>query len=218
VAQSLTLRLPLRVLRAFAVSYSAFSAVEAGQGVALESQKRLPSGGGGVVYSGGRLQQELRVSWTHNPILPLVFGLFVGVFSGLMGLGGGAVIIPILVLLFEFTQQKAHGTSLAMILSPTQIPAIWNYHRAHLIDWPLVLWVLPGMLAGSYFGSKIATSISQNALKCVFGFILIYVAAYTIFGVFGRQHLPRTLVLSGVLVAIAVVMFLAVQWYDGRAA
>jgi uncharacterized membrane protein YfcA len=156
------------------------------------------------------------VSWTQNPIALLVFGLFVGVFSGLMGLGGGAVIIPILVLVFEFTQQKAHGTSLAMILSPTQIPAILNYHRGQFIDWRLVLWVLPGMLAGSYFGSKIATSISQNALKCVFGFILIYVAAYTVFGVFGRQHLPRTLALAGVLVAIAVAMFFVVRWYDGR--
>ncbi len=157
------------------------------------------------------------MSWIQHPASLLAFGLFVGVFSGLMGLGGGAVIIPMLVLVFEFSQQKAHGTSLAMILSPTQIPAILNYHREHFIDWRLVLWVLPGMLAGSYFGSKIATSIPQNALKLVFGLILVYVAAYTIFGILGRQHLLRTLVLSGVLTVIALGMFFAARWYDAQA-
>ncbi len=152
----------------------------------------------------------------NHPLVLLGFGVLVGVFSGLMGLGGGAVIIPVLVLVFDLSQQSAHGTSLAMILSPTALPAIWRYHQENYIAWRLVLWVIPGMLIGSYLGAQIATSIPQNSLKLVFGFVLIYVAGYTVFGVLGRDQLARTLILSGVLVLVGVMMFASLRWYDGR--
>jgi uncharacterized protein len=154
----------------------------------------------------------------NHPLVLIAFGVFVGIFSGIMGLGGGAVIIPVLVLVFEMTQQGAHGTSLAMILSPTALPAIYRYHQEGFVNWRLVMYVIPGMLVGSYVGARIATSIPQNALKLVFGFTLIYVAGYTIFGLLGRQHLARTLLLSAGLVGVAVVLFLAVRWLDQRAA
>ena len=152
----------------------------------------------------------------NNPIVLILFGVLVGVFSGVMGLGGGAIIIPVLVLVFDMTQQAAHGTSLAMILSPTALPAIYRYHSKGFVDWRLVAYVIPGMLLGSYAGAAISTSIPQNALKLVFGFTLIYVAGYTIFGVLGgRAQLARTLVLSGVLVLVAVTMFAVVRRLDG---
>ena len=151
----------------------------------------------------------------NNPIVLLLFGVLVGVFSGVMGLGGGAVIIPVLVLVFDMSQQAAHGTSLAMILSPTALPAIFRYHGEGYVNWRLVMYVIPGMLLGSYVGARIATSIPQNALKLVFGFTLVYVAAYTIFGVLGgRAQLARTLALSGALVLVAVVMFVTVRRLD----
>jgi uncharacterized membrane protein YfcA len=152
-----------------------------------------------------------------NPIWLILFGVLVGVFSGLMGLGGGAIIIPILVIVFKMSQQAAHGTSLAMILSPTALPAIFKYHQEGFVDWRLVMWVIPGMLLGSYFGAMLATSIPQNALKLVFGFTLIYVAGYTIFGVLGgREHLARTLVLSGLLVVIGFILFVSIRMIDAR--
>jgi uncharacterized membrane protein YfcA len=151
----------------------------------------------------------------NNPIVLILFGVLVGVFSGVMGLGGGAIIIPVLVLVFDMSQQAAHGTSLAMILSPTALPAIYKYHSKGFVDWRLVAYVIPGMLAGSYVGAAIATSIPQSALKLVFGFTLIYVAGYTVFGVLGgREHLGRTLVLSGALVVVAVLMFVTVRSID----
>jgi uncharacterized membrane protein YfcA len=155
----------------------------------------------------------------NNPIVLLLFGVLVGIFSGVMGLGGGAVIIPVLVLVFDMSQQAAHGTSLAMILSPTALPAIYKYHGEGYVNWRLVMYVIPGMLLGSYVGARVATSIPQNALKLVFGFTLVYVAAYTIFGVLGgRAQLARTLVLSGVLVLVAVIMFATVRRLDRTAA
>lgn len=150
-----------------------------------------------------------------NPLFLLPFGIFVGIFSGLMGLGGGAVIIPVLVLAFSLDQQTAHGTSLAMILSPTALPAIWQYHAEHHVNWRLVLWVVPGMAAGSYIGAKIATSISTDQLRLIFGMILIYVAAYTIFG---KAHLVRSISLAGVLVLIATILYGITRWVDSRSA
>ena len=58
-----------------------------------------------------------------NPAFLILFGIVVGVFSGLMGLGGGSVMIPIMVLLLGMTQQQAHGTSLAVMIPPVTLPA-----------------------------------------------------------------------------------------------
>jgi uncharacterized membrane protein YfcA len=68
-----------------------------------------------------------------------------------------------------------------------------------------------GVLLGTFFGAWIATNLPKEALKLVFGFILIYVAAYT---VFGKEHLVRTLVLSAALVAVAIAVYSLVRWYD----
>jgi uncharacterized protein len=146
-----------------------------------------------------------------SPAFLIPFGVFVGIFSGLMGLGGGAVIIPMLVLVFGFDQKTAHGTSLAMILSPPAFPAIWKYWNDGFVNWRLVMWVLPGMLAGSFLGAKLAVYISQEQLKLVFGLLLIYVAAYT---VFGTQHLARTLILAGLVTAVATMFYVITRLMD----
>ncbi len=154
--------------------------------------------------------------WMQHPIVLVCFGALVGAFSSLLGVGGGILIIPILVLVMDFEQPKAHGTSLAMILSPMQLPAILNYHRQQLIDWWLVMWVICGTFMGSYWGSKLATSISPVSLKIIFGFVLVYLAAYTVFGVFGKEHMVRTLVLSLSLTAILGIMLAVVKWIDSQ--
>ena len=111
----------------------------------------------------------------------VLFGVVVGVFAGLTGTGGGLILVPIFVLLFGFTQKAAQGTSLAMILSPASIPALLNYQGARAIHWYMVWTVAPGMFVGSYFGSKLAVFLPQQALKLTFAFVLIYVAGYMIF-------------------------------------
>ena len=136
----------------------------------------------------------------------VLFGLFVGVFAGLTGTGGGLVLVPIFVLLFGFAQKESQGTSLAMILSPASIPALLNYHRAGAIHWYMVYTVAPGMFVGSYFGSRLAVFLPQQALKLTFAFVLIYVAGYMIF-----SQLPSVggaLVLALVPAAVTVALAL----------
>ena len=154
-----------------------------------------------------------------NPLLLLAFGVFVGVFSGLMGLGGGAIMIPIMVLLLGFEQAKAHGMSLMVMIPPVTLPAVIGYWRNGYIQrqdlWIAALIAL-GILGGSYFGAQLADAMQRHkdALKLVFGFVLVYVAAYSVFSWFGRENLLRTVVLSSFIVLVAIGTFAAVRWYD----
>ena len=148
-----------------------------------------------------------------NPMFLILFGVLVGVFSGVMGLGGGSVMIPVMVLALHMTQQQAHGTSLAVMIPPVTLPAVIEYYRKGYVDLRVAGWMALGVLAGSFFGAWIATSLPKEMLKLVFGFILIYVAAYT---VFGKENLVRTLSLSGALVAIAMSLYLLTRWWDAQ--
>jgi uncharacterized membrane protein YfcA len=98
-----------------------------------------------------------------NTFLLIVFGVIVGVFSGVMGLGGGSVMIP-----------------------PVALPAVIEYWRHGNVDIRVAAWTALGVLLGSFFGALVANSIPKESLKLVFGFLLIYVAGYTIFG---KEHL-----------------------------
>ena len=151
----------------------------------------------------------------QNPVFLVLFGVIVGVFSGVMGLGGGSIMIPVMVLALAMSQQQAHGTSLAVMIPPVTLPAVIEYYRKGHVDLRVAGWMALGVLAGSFFGAWIATSLPKEMLKLVFGFVLIYVASYT---VFGKENLVRTLSLSGALVLIAVSLYFAVRWYDARPA
>lgn len=146
-----------------------------------------------------------------NPVFLIVFGVMVGVFSGVMGLGGGSVMIPVMVLALAMTQQEAHGTSLAVMIPPVTLPAVIRYYHAGDVNLRVAGWMALGVLAGSFFGAWIATSLPKESLKLVFGFVLIYVAAYT---VFGKEHLVRSMSLATALVLVAVCIYAAMRWYD----
>lgn len=146
-----------------------------------------------------------------NPVFLILFGIVVGVFSGVMGLGGGSIMIPVMVLALAMTQQEAHGTSLAVMIPPVTLPAVIEYYRKGHVNLAVAGWMAVGVLLGSFFGAWIATSLPKDMLKLVFGFVLIYVASYT---VFGKEHLARTLSLSGALVLVALCIYAFTRWYD----
>lgn len=151
----------------------------------------------------------------NHPLILIVFGIVVGVFSGVMGLGGGSIMIPIMVLAFHMTQPQAHGTSLAVMIPPVALPAVIEYWRHGNVDIRIAAWVALGVLVGSFFGALVANSLPKETLKLVFGFLLIYVAGYTIFG---KEHLGRSVTLAGVLVLVAALMFGTTRWVDRPAA
>lgn len=108
-------------------------------------------------------------------LLLLCVGLLAGILSGLIGVGGGIIIVPLLVL-FGFTQHQAQGTSLAALLPPVTLLAVINYHKAGHINWKYALIISLIFIVGGYLGSKIAIAIDQKILKKVFGVILLLIA------------------------------------------
>jgi uncharacterized membrane protein YfcA len=144
-------------------------------------------------------------------MLLIGFGIMVGVFSGVMGLGGGSVMIPLMVLALGLSQTEAHGTSLAVMIPPVTLPAVIEYYRKGNVNLSVAGWMAIGVLCGTFFGALIANSLPKDTLKLVFGFMLIYVAAYTIFG---KEHLTRTLVLSCVLVIVGAGLLMVTRWMD----
>jgi uncharacterized protein len=104
----------------------------------------------------------------------LLIGLFAGMLSGLIGVGGGIIIVPALIFFVGFTQKEAQGTSLGLLLLPIGILAVLNYYNKGLIDVKVVLIMAIGFFLGGFFGSKIALAISETALKRIFAIVLFY--------------------------------------------
>jgi len=114
-------------------------------------------------------------------LLLLLVGLLAGVLSGLVGVGGGIIVVPALILILGFTQQQAQGTSLGLLLLPVGILAVWNYYQKGQIDIKVVLIMAVAFTIGGWLGSKIALSISQAALKKVFASVLVIVGLKMLF-------------------------------------
>jgi len=112
----------------------------------------------------------------------VLVGCVVGVLAGLLGVGGGLVIVPMLDICF--TVQKfphdslmhlALGTSLASIMF-TSISSFWNHHKRGAVRWDVVRRVTPGILAGTFAGSCVAAVMSTEFLKIFFVIFLFYVS------------------------------------------
>lgn len=117
----------------------------------------------------------MKMSFTTILIL-LIIGVITGVMAGMLGIGGGLVVIPALVMVMGMSQQAAQGTSLAMMLPPIGILAAYNYYKAGHVDIKFALLLAFAFIIGSYFGSKIAVHLPQEVLKKIFGFFLLIVA------------------------------------------
>ncbi|MEJ2609074.1 MAG: sulfite exporter TauE/SafE family protein [Candidatus Thiodiazotropha sp.] len=111
----------------------------------------------------------------------LLAGALAGIVAGLLGIGGGVIIVPVLSLVFEgegvdpnLIIKVAVGTSLATI-AITAISSIWAHYRRGAVRWPLVKTMTPGIVAGSFFGAWLADIIPGYWLTL--GFILFLFAA-----------------------------------------
>jgi len=113
-------------------------------------------------------------------LLLLVFiGLAAGVSSGLFGIGGGVLIVPALVFLLGFTQHRATGTSLAVLLPPVGIAAVIEYYRNGNVDIRAGAVIAICMLLGAWFGSVVANKLSGPMLRLAFSGFLIFLGLYS---------------------------------------
>ena len=115
--------------------------------------------------------------------LAILTGLLTGVLAGVMGIGGGILLVPIMVLGFGFGQNTAQGTSLAAIV-PTSIVGAYTSDRAHNVDRGAAVWVSIGGLVGALAGALVAARLPRELLVRLFGVLLVY-SAYRIWA--GRR-------------------------------
>lgn len=114
-------------------------------------------------------------------LLLILVGLAAGMLSGLVGIGGGIIIVPALVMFLGFTQKEAQGTSLGILLLPIGILAVIQYYKEGYINVHYVLTVAIAFLAGSYFGSKLAITLSDEKVKKIFAITLMLIAIKMLF-------------------------------------
>ena len=114
-------------------------------------------------------------------LLFILLGIIAGVLSGLIGVGGGVIIVPALVLVFGFTQHQAQGTTLALLVPPIGILAAWSYYRQGNVNVVAAILIVIGFLAGSVFGARMAGALSDVMLKKIFGISLFLIAIRMIF-------------------------------------
>jgi len=107
----------------------------------------------------------------------LLVGVLIGIVSGLVGIGGGVLLIPILVYGFKLDQHTAQGTSLAALLAPIGLLAFWEYYKAGHVELRLGLLVALGFFIGGYFGGLWAQQLSESVLRKAFAVLLAIVAA-----------------------------------------
>jgi len=108
-----------------------------------------------------------------NTFLYLLLGLITGIFSGLLGIGGAIIIIPILVLLFGLSQHMAQGTTLALMVPPIGLLAAWTYYKAGHVDLKISGLICLGFFVGGLVGARFATQIPEQVLRKVFGAALL---------------------------------------------
>lgn len=102
-------------------------------------------------------------------------GLLAGVLSGLFGIGGGIVIVPLLVLVVGLTTTQAAGTSLAALLLPVGALGALEYWRGGFVDLGFAAILAVGLLVGVYLGARLGISLPVEVVQRGFGVLLVIV-------------------------------------------
>lgn len=136
----------------------------------------------------------------------IALGAFAGVLAGLLGVGGGLVIVPMLTFIFTARHlpeghilHLALGTSLACIMF-TSISSLRAHHARGAVDWQAVRRISAGIMVGTFSGSCVAAQLSTRFLKGFFVVFLYYVATQMLLNIKPKPHrqLPGPAAMFGV--------------------
>ena len=115
--------------------------------------------------------------WTFVAI-----GVLGGIAAGLFGVGGGIVIVPALIYWAGFSQHKATGTSLAVLLPPVGLAAALEYYRHDNVDIKAALLLAASMFVGGWGGAYFANHMKGPYLRLAFGVFISALGIYLIHG------------------------------------
>lgn len=114
-------------------------------------------------------------------LLLILIGLVAGGLGGMVGLGGGIILIPALILIMKLDQQTAQGTSIAVMLPPIGLFAVYNYYKAGYVNIKYATIIAAAFLVGGYFGSLLALKLPPDLMRKVFSVILVAIAVKMFF-------------------------------------
>ena len=129
----------------------------------------------------GEVPRRASLARDDNPgriVGVFAMSVFVGIASGLFGIGGGVLIVPLLVLLFGFEQHRAQGTSLVALVPPTGLFACLTYYHAHQVNVKVALLLIPGFVLGGVLGGRLATRLASRTMRMVFAVFLLLIGAF----------------------------------------
>ena len=106
----------------------------------------------------------------------LILGVFAGVMSGVLGIGGGIIIVPVLTYIFHFTQHQAQGTTLALMIPPIGLMAAYVYYTKGYVNITAAAYICVGFFIGGYFGGKIANCLTDDVLQKTFAILLFLIS------------------------------------------
>jgi uncharacterized protein len=113
------------------------------------------------------------VSFTRKGIVLLTTGIFTGFLSGMMGVGGGTVMVPAMVLLAGFGQHTAQGVSLLAMIPAGAVGAFTHWKLGNVTA-NLLVGLIPGILFGTYLGGNLAHLLPDSTLRVIFAMVLIW--------------------------------------------
>ena len=120
----------------------------------------------------------------------LAIGLFAGIASGFVGVGGGLILVPAMMAFLGLGQHAAQGTSLAMMLPPVGILAVLQYHKAGEVHWAYAAVLCVTFVAGAWAGSKWSLKLSEAWVKLVFGLVFLYASCRMLWTAWSHLNHP----------------------------
>ncbi len=111
-------------------------------------------------------------AWYKAAVL-LLTGVFTGFLSGMMGVGGGTIMVPAMVLLAGMGQHISQGTALLAMVPAGGVGA-YTHHKLGNVEEALLVGLIPGILGGTYLGGTLAHELPESALRIVFAAVLIW--------------------------------------------
>jgi uncharacterized membrane protein YfcA len=136
-------------------------------------------------------------------IIGLISGVLGGFFGGLLGLGGGVIMIPLMTWLAKMTQHQAHGTSLVAIVFTALVGAVTYYFHGG-VDWKIALILAVSATTTARFGARYAHTLPEKKLKMAFGFFLIFASTMLVV----KGYLPKTSWVFGVWTSIFIYLMI----------
>lgn len=115
----------------------------------------------------------------YTVIILIAIGIAAGILSGLVGVGGGIALVPLLVYFLHYNQHQAQGTSLGVLTFPVVILAFITYYNdckktGAPIEFNVIAIIAVGFVVGGLLGSKIAVKVDHQLLRKLFAVLLFY--------------------------------------------